>query len=125
MSSLKCNGQEEIAKKSIINVYEILLEKTSEALKMSDSIINVNCSFERNDEMIILGEIDNCAKKAEALSAFSFLVGICFGISVLAGILFFHRYKYSIDLDLVGNDAKITHIHNDSTEIVNDNIKPQ
>ena len=128
LSSLKCNGQEEVAKQSIINVYDILLGKTSAALNMSDSLVNVNCSFARNDEMIIMGEIDNCAKKADALCACSFLVGICFGISVLAGILFVHRYKYSDELkekDLVKNDVTITQTHNESSQNINDNIKPQ
>ena len=128
LSSLKCNGQEQVAKQSIINVYDILLEKTSAALNMSDSLVNVNCSFARNDEMIIMGEIDNCAKKADALCACSFLVGICFGISVLAGILFVHRYKYSDELkekDLVKNDVTITQTHNESSQNINGNIKPQ
>lgn len=128
LSSLKCNGQEEVAKQSIINVYDILLGKTSAALNMSDSLVNVNCSFARNDEMIIMGEIDNCAKKADTLCACSFLVGICFGISVLAGILFVHRYKYSDELkekDLVKNDVTITQTHNESSQNINGNIKPQ
>ena len=128
LSNLKCNGQEEVAKQSIINVYDILLGKTSAALNMSDSLVNVNCSFARNDEMIIMGEIDNCAKKADALCACSFLVGICFGISVLAGILFVHRYKYSDELkekDLVKNDVTITQTHNESSQNINGNIKPQ
>ena len=95
LSSFNCNDEKtNIAKDSIINVYSSLLDKATTVEYMSSNLTVLNCRFAGNDERIILNEIDSNAKISLVICACFLLVGLLFGISVLSGILFIHRYKY-------------------------------
>ena len=119
LNQFQSNEKEDIAKKSIINVFELLLIKTADLVNLSSSLVNINCNFARNDEMIVLGEMDSFSKYGVAICALSFLVGILFGLSILAGILFVHRYKYENENS---GTSKITEIDNNANDKSDTNI---
>ena len=120
LNQFKCNEKEEIAKKSIINVYDLLLKKNTQLVEISSTLNNINCIFAKNDEMIILGEISSTSKSGIIISGFSFLVGIIFGLSIFAGILFVHKYKYKYENSLT--DKYVIKANESDTNINNSNI---
>ena len=120
LNQFKCNEKEEIAKKSIINVYDLLLKKNTQLVEISSTLNNINCIFAKNDEMIILGEISSTSKSGIIISGFSFLVGIIFGLSIFAGILFVHKYKYKYENSLT--DKYVIKSNESDTNINNSNI---
>ena len=93
LNELNCNdNQGRQAIQSIKNVFIMLNEKNSEILYLTNNLTNINCDFARNDEMIVLRQADSASKKAIAICGLSLLVGILLGISILAGIIFVHKY---------------------------------
>lgn len=116
LSNLNCNDEKSnITKYSIINVYSSLLDKNNIVQNMSWNLIELNCRFVGNDERIIINEINSISKKALIICACSLLIGILFGISVLAGILFVHKYKYIDELP-----TKAVNQNNESSTNVNE-----
>jgi len=89
-----CSNENEKAKKIIIDFYELIKEKIYDIENIILSFLNTNCKFAKNDKMIVLSQIDSSSKKAKVICGLSFLNGILLGISILAGILFVHKYKY-------------------------------
>ena len=56
-----------------------------------------------------MNEVESGGKRGVTLSAFSFLVGVLLGISILFGILLVHRYKYDDNLkENINNKANET-----------------
>lgn len=92
IDNLSCGNEE---KKELKENYEKFLDVANIGLNISQKITNVKCRFARNDKNIILNEVDSAGKKGISLCALSLLVGILLGISVLAGIIFVHKYKYN------------------------------
>ena len=74
--------------------YELLLDVVNKGLNISNNLTNVKCRFARNDKNIILNEVDSAGNLGIVLSSCSFLVGIFLGISVFAGIILVHKYKF-------------------------------
>lgn len=94
---INCNDdQGKKAKQSFLDVYETLYEQNSELLNLNNNLTSINCGFAKNDEMIILRQTASVSKKAKYMCGISISIGILFGISILAGILFVHRYKYEL-----------------------------
>ena len=86
--SINCgNGQQQL-----IDYYTELINLVDQSLNMTYNITNVTCSFAKNDKNILLNEADSGGAHGVALAGLGFLVGILFGISVLAGILFVHKF---------------------------------
>ena len=104
--------------------YEKLIDVTSVGLNISNNLTSLKCRFARNDKNIILNEVDSAGKKGVALCGCSLLVGILLGISVVAGIIFVHKYKYD---DSSNDDKKdlnnITGVNESSENIGKDNTK--
>lgn len=73
--------------------YDNLLDIVDNSLNLTYNITNITCSFAKNDKNILLNEVDTGGIKGIGLCACSFLVGLLLGISVLAGILFVHKYQ--------------------------------
>ena len=104
--------------------YEKLIDVTSVGLNISNNLTSLKCRFARNDKNIILNEVDSAGKKGVALCACSLLVGILLGISVVAGIIFAHKYKYDDSPTNAQKDLNSTTEVNESSEnIRNDNTK--
>lgn len=104
--------------------YEKLIDVTSVGLNISNNLTSLKCRFARNDKNIILNEVDSAGKKGVALCACSLLVGILLGISVVAGIIFVHKYKYDDSPTNAQKDLNSTTEVNESSEnIRNDNTK--
>lgn len=100
LSNLNCNDENsKVAQNSIINVYNLLLVKSNIVQNMSSNLTELNCRFVGNDERIILNEFDLISKKGLLICACCLLIGLLFGMSVLSGILFVHRYKYTDELE--------------------------
>ena len=120
LSNLNCNDEKSnVAKNSIINVYSSLLDKNNIVQNMSLNLMELNCRFVGNDEKIIINEINSISKKALLICACSLLIGIFFGISILAGILFVHRYKYVDELKpnpVVQTNDSSTNINGQNTQ---------
>ena len=72
--------------------YTNLINLVDQSLNMTYNITNVTCSFAKNDKNILLNEADSGGAHGVALAGLGFLVGILFGISVFAGILFVHKF---------------------------------
>jgi hypothetical protein len=79
--------------------YGKLIDVTNIGLNISNNLTSLKCRFARNDKNIILNEVDSAGKKGVALCSCSLLVGILLGISVVAGIIFVHKYKYDSPID--------------------------
>lgn len=95
LRQLQCDdSQGNQSKQAIIELYETLYGQANEIKSLGYKLINLNCGFARNDEMIILRQIDLTSKKANAISGLCIVVGILLGISIIAGILFVHRYRF-------------------------------
>ena len=95
LRQLQCDdSQGNQSKQTIIELYETLYGQANEIKSLGYKLINLNCGFARNDEMIILRQIDLASKKANAISGLCIVVGILLGISIIAGILFVHRYRF-------------------------------
>ena len=93
LKRLNCTNQDDTARKSILKVYDTLLQKKNDILNTTSLLTNISrCDFAKNDERIILKQIDSTAKRAKIISFLSFALGILLGISVLAGIMFIHRH---------------------------------
>ena len=104
--------------------YEKLIDVTSVGLNISNNITSLKCRFARNDKNIILNEVDSAGKKGVALCACSLLVGILLGISVVAGIIFAHKYKYNDSPTNAQKDLNnTTEVNETSENIRNDNTK--
>ena len=100
LSNLNCNDENsKVAQNTIINVYNLLLVKSNIVQNMSSNLTELNCRFVGNDERIILNEFDLISKKGLLICACCLLIGLLFGMSVLSGILFVHRYKYTDELE--------------------------
>ena len=89
-----CSNENEKAKKIIIDFYELIKEKIYGIENIILSFLDTNCKFAKNDKMIVLSQIDSSSTKAKVICGLSFVIGILLGISILAGILFVHKYKY-------------------------------
>jgi len=109
---LNCANKELEVQNSIIDAYTSLIEKSQVLLDIGYSLTNISCSFARNDEMIILDEINDSANFGIAIFVMSFLLGICLGISILTGIIFVHRYKYK---NVTPTSKDEVNIHNDNS----------
>ena len=96
IDNFQCEENEKIELKEN---YRLLLDVTSKGLNISNNLTNVNCRFARNDKNIILNEVNSAGKLGIALSSCSFIVGILLGISVLAGIIVVHKYKFDSSYD--------------------------
>jgi hypothetical protein len=83
------------AQNALIRLYELFSVKNRLSFSILYPIVDIKCAFLKNDKNILLKEMHTTAKKGKTLCALQFTVGILLGISVLAGILFVHRYKYS------------------------------
>ena len=83
------------AQNALIRLYELFSVKNRLSFSILYPIVDIKCAFLKNDKNILLKEMHTTAKKGKTLCALQFIVGILLGISVLAGILFVHRYKYS------------------------------
>jgi hypothetical protein len=79
--------------------YGKLIDVTNIGLNISNNLTSLKCRFARNDKNIILNEVDSAGKRGVALCSCSLLVGILLGISVVAGIIFVHKYKYDSPID--------------------------
>ena len=118
LSNLNCSNEELKAKTSIIDVYKSFKEKNNLVLDIGGSLTNISCNFARNDEMIILGEIDDSGKFGIAIFVMSFLLGLFLGITILAGIIIVHKFKYQEDITPPKTEVNV---HNDnSTGNIND-----
>ena len=82
------------AQNALIRLYELFSVKNRLSFSILYPIVDIKCAFLKNDKNILLKEMHTTAKKGKTLCALQFTVGILLGISVLAGILFVHRYKY-------------------------------
>ena len=114
---LNCANEELEAKNSIIDAFTCLLEKNQLLLDISYSLTNISCSFARNDEMIILGEINDFVNFGNVIYVMNFLLGISLGISILTGIFLVHRYKYKKNPKSPSN--KEVNINNDNSTAIN------
>ena len=94
LKSVNCSNEIEKERQMIISFYELIKEKINAIVNIILSFINTNCKFAKNDKMIVLSQIQSSSKKAKVICGLSFLVGILLGISILAGILFVHKYNY-------------------------------
>ena len=107
--------------------YELLLDVVNKGLNVSNNLTNVKCRFARNDKNIILNEVDSAGNLGIVLSSCSFLVGIFLGISVFAGIILVHKYKFdsSYNDKKDSRDLSSATIGTDSSQNVGniDNIK--
>ena len=104
--------------------YEKLLDMTNIGLNISNNLTSLKCRFARNDKNIILNEVDSAGKKGVALCGCSLLVGILLGISVLAGIIFVHKYKFDSSIDEkngIKDRNNSTGINESSENIENEN----
>ena len=97
--SINCNNGDKLK-----NYYNELIGFVDQSLYMTYNITNVTCRFARNDKNILLNEAKSGGKKGIALAALGFLVGILLGISVLAGIIFIHKYYATWKEDNNGNN---------------------
>ena len=97
--SINCNNGDKLK-----NYYNELIGFVDQSLNMTYNITNVTCRFARNDKNILLNEAKSGGKKGIALAALGFLVGILLGISVLAGIIFIHKYYATWKEDNNGNN---------------------
>ena len=125
LKGLNCANEELVAKNSIMYVYMSLIEKNQLLLDISDSLTNINCSFARNDEMIILDEINDSAIFIIGIFTMCFLLGICLGISILTVIFFVHRYKYKYkdkNKDKDKDKDNISTLENKPNDISNTNV---
>ena len=113
---LNCANEELEVQNSIIEAYNSLIEKNRVLLDLGGSLTNISCSFARNDEMIILNEINDSAKFGIAIFVISLLLGICLGISILSGIIFVHRYKYE---DIPPSLGDIGEKNNETNMVIN------
>ena len=113
---LNCANKELEAKNSIKDAYTSIIEKNQLLIDIGDSLTNISCSFARNDEMIILDEINDSANFGISIFVMSFLLGICLGISILTGIIFVHRYKYKNVISTSKNEVTI-HKDNSNSNI--------
>ena len=118
ISNPSCNESEKVI---LRENYEKLLDVTNIGLNISNNLTNLKCRFARNDKNIILNEVDSAGKKGVTLCACSLLVGILLGISVVAGIIFVHKYKYDSPNDekTKRRDLNNTTDINDSSQNVN------
>ena len=91
-NNIQCTDDEK--RKKLEDSYDKILNVTNTGLAISNNLTDLKCRFARNDKNIILNEVNSAGKKGVAISACSILVGLFLGISVLAGILFVHKYKY-------------------------------
>jgi hypothetical protein len=85
------------AQNALIRLYELFSVKNRLSFSILYPIVDIKCAFLKNDKNILLKEMHTTAKKGKTLCALQFTVGILLGISVLAGILFVHKNKYSDD----------------------------
>ena len=102
----------------MINNTYILLSSTGE-------LFNISCVFAKNDKNIILNEMKSAGKRATVISTFQFLIGVLLAISILAGILFVHKYNYKInkkenEMDITGNTTQNDNSNNQNN--TNDKI---
>ena len=96
-NKISCDAEEKT--KALKGYYDQLLNIIDESLDLSYNLTNVSCLFARNDKNILLNEIDSSGKKGIALSGLGFMVGILLGISVLAGIIYVHKYSIGVKKD--------------------------
>ena len=91
------------------NYYNGLIDISNGAINLTNNLTEIKCRFAKNDKNIILNEVESGGKRGVTLSAFSFLVGVLLGISILFGILLVHRYKYDDNLkENINNKANET-----------------
>ena len=139
-----------VARNAMIEYYEVMLDRMDQAYNISSDLFNIKCSFVKNDKNIILNQIDSGGDKGIVLSTFQLLVGVFFGISILAGILLAHKYKLlketnlnnNVNVDIIGNNKSIdinktidylsptnknstTNINNISNNNINNNDKKE
>ena len=111
--------------------YGKLIDVTNIGLNISNNLTSLKCRFARNDKNIILNEVDSAGKRGVALCSCSLLVGILLGISVVAGIIFVHKYKYDSPIDEknerrdlnnnTGINESSQNIDKDNTDNINQN----
>jgi hypothetical protein len=121
IDNLSCTGNE---KAILRDNYEKLLDVTNIGLNISHNLTSLKCRFARNDKNIILNEVNSAGKKGVALCGCSLLVGILLGISVLAGIIFVHKYKFDNSYDennMKRYSQNTTHINESSENIGKEN----
>ena len=89
----------------IVRYYNEIYNVTSQILKVYADLFNISCAFAKNDKNIILNELKSAGNRAIVMSAFQFLIGIFLGFSILAGILFVHKYNLKKELTILNTTA--------------------
>ena len=84
-------------KNKLVKFYEEILEIVQIVYDITSDLLDIKCSFVRNDVNIILKEVDSGGEKGIYLSLYQFLVGIFLGISIFAGVILVHKYEFEID----------------------------
>ena len=97
-------------KNKLVKFYEELIEIVQIVYDITADLLDIKCSFVRNDVNIILKEVDSGGEKGIYLSLYQFLVGIFLGISIFAGVILVHKYEFEIEID--NNENKNIKINN-------------
>ena len=84
-------------KNKLVKFYEELIDIIQIVYDITADLLDIKCSFVRNDVNIILREVDSGGEKGIYLSLYQFLVGIFLGISIFAGVILVHKYEFEID----------------------------
>ena len=90
----KCN---EVTKSALDKYYNEIINAIQTAYDISEDLLNIKCSFVKNNKNIIINEIDIGGSKGILLSIYQFLVGIFVAISVFFGTILVHKYEFEIE----------------------------
>ena len=102
------------ARDAMIDYYQAMLDAMDQAYNISSDLVDIKCTFVKNDKNIILNEIYLGGNKGLLLSTFQLLVGLFLGISIFSGIIFVHKYKIS---NQSKDNNKIVNINNNNKSI--------
>ena len=89
-----CN---EVTKSALDKYYNEIINAIQTAYDISEDLLNIKCSFVKNNKNIIINEIDIGGSKGILLSIYQFLVGIFVAISVFFGTILVHKYEFEIE----------------------------
>ena len=97
LNEIKEKSCDEDVKNALVEFYQAIIDEIDIIDNIIKDLLDIKCSFVKNDVNIILHEVDSGGKKGIVLSVFQFLVGIFLAISIFTGVILVHKYNFEIE----------------------------